>query len=1127
MLSWMLNFLRAQPYAWIILFVPCAGLLPLLVYTLTVSATVYPGESAYLTAVAGGIQQHSALTQPLFTQLMHAVAQVPFGSLPLRLNLTCCILAALTAMLFYRFVAHLIYLFAYDNPGGSAHIVWDDSTRKNRRAKTSDEESDFDDDTPSTADTGEPDEYEQHHQRAVRSAAFGSLAATAFFCFSAPFWIAATHLFPEPLHYMLILVMFNLALDIWHRKRNITLFTCAFLAGLIWVENPITALCSLGVIIYCIVALAKEPLITWDSISSAFAGLLLGLVFACAILGFTAVHNRTIDTLSPLAVLLTFARDQLAVLREHAPDYNWITAAAFVALPSLLALVLIKEGFQRRSWLILFAEIVWLLLLIPTMINIPQGLWQQAQQQTNFPVLVFFILAVQIGILVAIGHHMHDGDCIQNDAEVDDYEYHDNAVVCKIGYVCSWPLLFLALTTACWYYNDVQSENNAFADRIAHNVVQQLGTRDWIVDDSLTPYHLPIAMQAEQRALYSISVEQPLSANQNETIARFLATDPALHAIQYRLYNALDLSAERFLSTWLTTDPHACERIAFVKNAAILRKNGYDVLAKGFLLVGKKNVSDAMIHENVKTFQGWVDTIAPLLQTGTPFPVQLHERCRQAACEQISLVANELAYLLVAHDHKAEALRLLQRAHDFDANNISAAVNYHYLVSTATNTTPTALAETQLKKIAHTALQRCPTDQQVQNVYGTLINTNHYRRVRSTYWVDAEKNAQEAITYKTLKATNAEDKRKQQNHLRSLIKQSIATYRMDQADQRLNVLLEIAPNDTFAWVTRMMIALNKRDFSRAEYAMQKAKMCGAKPADLLCYEAHLLVSSNQLTEARTKLEKQLRETSDDIRLWEILSKIVIQQKEFGYLDNRIYPAVRNATNMEEHYLQYLIRAHVLLFRSPEQYTAARILLQRAITLNPLLSEAWLDLFRLDESLENPVFCEADAKALLRQEPTHPFATYLLGRARLIRGEFALANDLFDQASTLDPSLPEAYAGLAEVKLAQKQPAEARQLILKAFSLDRTNTRVHCTLLNISLASNQLDLADQLVSQKVINIKEPYIQLLLAHLQLKKGAVQAAQTQLEPLLKNQNNLPPHLVTLLNDLVGKLAQQKDDK
>ena len=1128
MFTWFSKSSRTKPYAWIAVFAPCAGILPFLVYTLTVSRTVYPGQSAYLTAVAAGLENHTALTHPLFTQLMHAVAQIPLGTIAVRLNVTCCLFAALAAMLFYRFVARLIYLLAHENPSGMAHIFWDAADEEPHPTNDGEEESDIDDDdVQPRANPLTLAEIEQQHQRTVRSATLGALAATTFFCFSAPFWIASTRLFSEPLHYMLVLLMLNLALDLWRQKKNIALFTCMFLAGLIWIENPVTALCAICVVIYCIVAIAKDPFITWAPISSALAGLLSGFLFACALLGFTAASITTVNMLSPISILETFARDQFATLRDYIPTYNWMAFAAFIIIPSLLALMLLKEGFQRRSWLILLAEIVWAALLIPTIINMQQGIWHLAQHQTNYPILVFFILAMQVGILVAIGQHMRDGDCIQGDAEIDEYEYRDNALVCKIGHGLSWLFLVLTLTTAYWYYADVQSKNTAFVDRIVQDISRQLGTRDWIVDDTLTAYHLPILMQTEHRALYPVSTEQPLSRAKKERIANLLTTDPTLRPLQYRLYNALDLSAERFLSTWLLVDPKACERIAFIKNAEILRKAGYDVLAAGLLLIGKKNAPDSEIQKNVSAFLAWADKIRPLVQTGAPFSIELLERDRQAICEQISLVANELAYLLTMRQCEDKALQLLQCAHDFDANNISAVVNYHYLVSASTNTAAITHAENQLKQIAYEPLQRCPFAQQVQRAYGTLINTNHYRRVRSTYWVQTEKSAQESIAYKTLNTSTVEDTRKQLNHLRNLIRQSIATYKLDQADQQLNVLLEVAPNDTFAWVTRMMIALKKHDLETAERWMQKARQYGASPADMLCYEAQLLVSSNQLTQARTKLEKQLRETPDDIRLWEVLSAIVIEQKDFGHLDNRIYPAVRNATNMEEHYLQHLIRAHVLLFRSPEQYTAARILFQRAITLNPLLSEAWLDLFRLDESLENPAFCEADAKALLLQVPMHPFATYLLGRARLLRGELALANDLFDQALLLDPNLPEAYAGLAEVKLAQKQPNDARQLILKAFNLDRTNARVHCTLLSISLATGQLDLADHLIQQNVVNIKDPYIQLLLAHVQFKKGAVQAAQTQLAPLLKAQNNLPPHLVTLLKDLAEKLPQKKENK
>ena len=169
MFTWFSKSSRTKPYAWIAVFAPCAGILPFLVYTLTVSRTVYPGQSAYLTAVAAGLENHTALTHPLFTQLMHAVAQIPLGTIAVRLNVTCCLFAALAAMLFYRFVARLIYLLAHENPSGMAHIFWDAADEETHPTNDGEEESDIDDDdVQPRANPLTLAEIEQQHQRTVR-----------------------------------------------------------------------------------------------------------------------------------------------------------------------------------------------------------------------------------------------------------------------------------------------------------------------------------------------------------------------------------------------------------------------------------------------------------------------------------------------------------------------------------------------------------------------------------------------------------------------------------------------------------------------------------------------------------------------------------------------------------------------------------------------------------------------------------------------------------------------------------------------------------------------------------------------------------------------------------------------
>ena len=89
----------ATPWQLLRLFIPFTGILPLVVYYLTVFPCVYPGSSAFLTATAAGLCQQDDLAQPIFMLAARGIAALHYGTLPLRLNLFCAACGAVAVSL--------------------------------------------------------------------------------------------------------------------------------------------------------------------------------------------------------------------------------------------------------------------------------------------------------------------------------------------------------------------------------------------------------------------------------------------------------------------------------------------------------------------------------------------------------------------------------------------------------------------------------------------------------------------------------------------------------------------------------------------------------------------------------------------------------------------------------------------------------------------------------------------------------------------------------------------------------------------------------------------------------------------------------------------------------------------
>jgi len=182
-----------------------------------------------------------------------------------------------------------------------------------------------------------------------------------------------------------------------------------------------------------------------------------------------------------------------------------------------------------------------------------------------------------------------------------------------------------------------------------------------------------------------------------------------------------------------------------------------------------------------------------------------------------------------------------------------------------------------------------------------------------------------------------------------------------------------------------------------------------------------------------------------------------------------------------------------------------------------------EVLQLDDVLDVPAFSEQDAKTVLRKDPEHAFANYLLGMVRLHRGETDKAEDLFQRSLEKGDNAP-ALAGLGAVRLIQKRLGEAEQLCNRAIEMDKSRLFAWHTLAKTLMEDKRLDEASRAL--EVVTAKLPDdldVRLTLIRLRMRQKKLEEAAILVSELLENEDLLPLPIARQLQPIATQLSAE----
>ena len=1124
--------LFSSPIFFIRLFLPIVFSVSAYVYYRTLFQQAYPGESAFLTAVAANLCKTEDLSNPIFTLITHLIANIPYETLTIRLNLFCAACGSLAVTLAYYFTARFIFICARDLPGGSESVIFqtkqeegDDTDEDTlvRIDRTSPMPQNDPKQPPST--TLEPlpfhdEDLFRHNWLAAQASVLGGLATAIVLAFTAPFWLVSTRLYPDAFHLMLFLMIINMLLTYLHTGSSFALFPVVLLLAATCLEAPLF-LILLPVAGFFLLRTMKdnEQLAMHRMLGVIMVGI-AGLLVAITCLYKAARYCELITNESNRLLLSTFGSTFLKTIVSWIPSYGWSFTSALFLFPAAIALFVFTHAFHgRRTFLLLLMEIGLGLSCIPGMLNLRISLWGIARQTSEIPLFPYVMIAFFVGLLFAVFFLMRDVFLAHGDEDLEYYEYRDNPILCRAGTLLCWPLAVLVCVTPFRNKVDVAPEVGTFVDALSKDLYWTLGSRDWLINNSLFRYQIMMHAFNDKRSMRFVSTDAVSDTYNASPILEVVANDSAFEPIRNRMLNAADISPSTFIREWLARDLKAHTRIAIFQRPEVWRDNGYYAVPYGFFLKGVPKTSPLDLETLRKDFLAFIDQLHPDLFPKEADSIHLFASYRQQLRKQLSRQLNELAFLFVEAKRSGDADALYKRADQLAQDgNLAAMLNRYQLVLDKSLPLTSEL-QTYLLTLAESGRLTDLTSRTIQNENGTLLRKDIVDVVRKNF-------ARKATSFKNIILRNQTLRdplialRDKKRELYQSATKAMDEYRFEDATHLLNILFDLDAKDTFVLLNKAQISIEQGDAPNAGLWMDLAKENGAKESELAWYEASLLVLDRKIDEARKRIEQAIPTNTQDARLWALLADILLVKKEYYELENRVSPALRNAVSKKPNASFYKLKGYLLLRNN--DLMGARAAFLDTLALNPSLTAVREALLKIDDTLAVPTFSEADAKAMLRIIPDHALANYLLGRARLERGNLGQAEDLFQQSLLKQTNIP-AAVGLASVWIEQGKLDKAEAVLRAAFKEDEVNTFARLTLIELLLKTGKSDEAYQLI-QPLLKTAPDDLDLRLTYIriQMGQGKFEEAAQNVSALLDKDYNLPSHIQSQLKTLANQLSE-----
>lgn len=1062
------------------------GLLALLVYGMSVSKGVFPGESAQLTAVFSGLIPLNLPTHPIWGAIVSWLSSVNVLSLPLRLNLFSALCTAGAAALLYRVVSFIVYELIQE-------------------------------------------EYSVEHAPRVSFWA-GTVSALAFI-FAIPVWQAATHLQYQGFDMLLVLAAASFLVSYADKQRSFNLALFALLYGVGVVESTLFITLAPVFLFFLFVTLWKSG--RWSLTRLAWMGLLtivgLSLYFFSA-KAFLATHDgEALGFASVSDVMEEVWKSQVKQLKSGLPRHNWLTLLLVSVVPWVASgFASVRALNNERSWSQYILHLTLTVMVALGLCNAAISPWEILKPYGLLPVWAYAMLAMTTGYLVAYWylllkvHRPKRGNA--------------TTVLTKrtgdwLGLIVTYPLIAIVLLAAVINVFTMRNSRGDFADRCAKEILDRMGERTWFVTDGTLDAHLLIMAKERGQELNLLRLQNDMNPAYLKQVSELVAEKKLFSDTEtQRMQNSIALGILPFIQDWFALDKDIDKKVAVFGVPDFWYSADLTPVPEYFFFTGSRDINEykgkPLLAEYTAFWEEMDSVLAPNTNESGDPTVRLRAHLRR----HMGFVANNLGVLLEDIGNEDDAFKAYTYVHSkIDPDNISAMFNRFEMArrGVASASASKDAIERELKDFISNLKRQYPL-WSLSRYYGYVRSPELFARLGWGWALSGQTGA-------ALKGLRIATDLLSTNTKSATMLSEAAIYSLagekGKTEAIYQDLLKSEPGNRSAMLGLARLAMQEGAIDKARNWLDQAAHSDDKRGALGVEWATIHLMNNDIDRARLTLQETTDLQPKNLQAWSMLAMVNLQQDQLDEIETVILPKMENIAGTIDNYYIQITRAQTALSKiakeqkeiqeravSPEKAEEiaqkkilpfqhqAREAFIRASMLRPDIAGVKDAILQLDIGMNDKDSAALHARQVLRSDRKHALANYVMGSLRLQEGEYGEAEDFLRRSVEASPSSA-SLNDLAEVLRRIRKFDDAEKQVRAALKLNPDLYVAWETLAAILLeADKNIDEAEQ-AARKSLELHEGDIRvkITLARILLKKGEVEQAREMIRQVRNRQNEL----------------------
>ena len=716
------------------------------------------------------------------------------------------------------------------------------------------------------------------------------------------------------------------------------------------------------------------------------------------------------------------------------------------------------------------------------------------------PVYVSALAAIVAG--VSISHWWH---------------FRKSSLIARISF---WLLGFVFAFSCVFELCIADWREGEFADRMAEEIIADMGDRDWIVTDGSLDNHLKFVAREKGRDINVISLAKDDDADYRKSIAELVREKRLAGDACEELALSLDLGVLQFVQDWLKADPEAARKCVIFGAPDLWYSAGIRPVPEMFFFGGdpKRTADWGRWREFDKLLAapaGWGSY--RLWKVEDPV-----EQLRLNLRRHLGLVANDLGVSLQDAGKDDDAFAMYRLVFDeIDRDNVSTMFNI--LAMSSAKYAPAMNRREEIEEL----FKKIVADKNRRYMLGALSRFYGYIRDPQMFIRLGFQWARSGMPGTAMAQIRRAIDLVPSDRRTTLINMLASLYASDNDTEKsrraYSAVLKKDADNHEALIGMMRLALLEGDQKKALEYLERATAAGGDDPRIDVEKAMLAMMRNDLTAASQILHHCVDTNEGDIRAWSLLSSVLMQQcdaetdpeKKRAYekeLEGVVLPAMEaNAKDANDYYVNST-KAFLLLRKGADRRREARDAFAVAAKSRPDVAATQDIVLGLDISLNDPENAEVHARDVLKLNRKAPLANYVMGSIALGKDDLKSAEMYLRRAADAEKPVDLALNDLAETYRRLKRPEDALKYAEKAVE---TSPKLYVA--RSTLASALLDLGRDLpraltlmnealeLSKVDGRVEDLRMYIGLARAQFMNGDVKAARISLRKMKSQADGL----------------------